>query len=420
MAAVLSVVVVALAACESEPDPTLTPVPPTPTPTAAPTSTATAAPTSTATAVPTLVPTATPAPTPTPTPEPTTALSPDPVVNGGETLSDGDCPTDGSLDSAAAVASCSAAAVKELQSFSFEGVINLLALFPLGEAEGDISEAAMRLSGAMVLPDRISYRIDIGPEEEMASIAGVQIGMEVYVQDPASGLWFKEAPSESDSLEALQLVGMFMTPIDPGISLEGTANLDDGTSVYRLVSSQPALGSEALFLSGTGTSMTVLVGVADFLTREVRISTETADGEARDFIAISYHGYNEASEIEAPANFVELPEISTYVGVPGPPVVVSLTRSDDGDVEVMFNEPVIVEGSVELYVLDTATGGWGLPLLDGSGTDILTFDADAEGRPALVLGESQIAGFTFPDFDSNLVDAEGTRADLNFEVWTYE
>ena len=412
LVAVLSVVVVALAACESEPDPTSTPVPPTPTPTAAPTNTPTA--------VPTPVPTSTPTPTntPTPTPEPTTGLSPDTVVSGGENLAVVDCPTDGSLDNAAAVASCSAAALEDVRSFSFEGVIDLLALFPLGESDG--GEAAMRLSGAMIRPDRLRYRIDIGPEEEMASITGVQIGMDVYIQDPDTGLWFKGAPADSDSLGALQLVGMFLTPIDPGISLEGTANLDDGTSVYRLVSSQPPLGSEALFLSGTGTSMMVLVGTADFLTRQVRISAQTADGEARDFIAISYHGYNEASEIEAPANFVELPEITTDVGVPGPPMVVSLIRNDDGDIEVMFNEPVIVEGSVELYVLDTATGGWGLPLLDGSGTDTLTFDADAEGKPALVLGESQIAGFTFPNFDSNLVDADGTRANLNFDIWTYE
>ena len=412
LAAVLSVVVVALAACESEPDPTSTPVPPTPTPTAAPTNTPTA--------VPTPVPTSTPTPTntPTPTPEPTTGLSPDTVVSGGENLAVVDCPTDGSLDSAAAVASCSAAALEDVRSFSFEGVIDLLALFPLGESDG--GEAAMRLSGAMIRPDRLRYRIDIGPEEEIASITGVQIGMDVYVQDPDSGLWFKGAPADSDSLGALQLVGMFMTPIDPGISLEGTANLDDGTSVYRLVSSQPALGSEALFFSGTGISMMVLVGTADFLTREVRISAETADGETSDFIALSYHGYNEALEIEAPASYMELPDTTTDFGAPGPPMVVSLTRNGEGDVEVMFNEPVFVEGSVELYVLEPSTGGWGLPLLGGSGTNTLTFEADAEGRPALVLGESQIAGFTFPDFDSNLVDAEGTWADLNFEIWTYE
>ena len=62
-------------------------------------------------------------------------------------------------------------------------------------------------------------------------------------------------------------------------------------------------------------------------------------------------------------------------------MVVGLTRNDDGDVEVMFSEPVFAEGDVELYVLDPETGGWGLPLLGGSGSDTLTFDADAEDRP---------------------------------------
>ena len=40
-----------------------------------------------------------------------------------------------------------------------------------------------------------------------------------------------------------------------------------------------------------------------------------------------------------------------------------LRGNDDSDVEVMFSEPVFVEGDVELYVLDPETGGWGLPLL---------------------------------------------------------
>ena len=101
-------------------------------------------------------------------------------------------------------------------------------------------------------------------------------------------------------------------------------------------------------------------------------------------------------------------------------MVVDLTRNDDGDIEVMFSEPVFVEGEVTLYVLDPATGGWELPLLGGSGTDTLTFDADAEGRPSLILGESQIAGISFPDFNSNLVDSEGARVNPNIDLWTYE
>ena len=46
--------------------------------------------------------------------------------------------------------------------------------------------------------------------------------------------------------------------------------------------------------------------------------------------------------------------------------------------------------------------------------------ADAEGRPALVAGESQIAGFSFPDQEARLVDSDGTWVNLNIELWTYE
>ena len=171
---------------------------------------------------------------------------------------------------------------------------------------------------------------------------------------------------------------------------------------------------------GSGSTVTRAVGVADFLTREVRVAAEGLDGETRDFITINYHGYNEGAEIEPHADYLPLPDEAMDPGTPGSPMVMGLTRNDDGDVEVMFSEPVFIEGDIELYVLDPETGGWGLPLLDGSGTDTLTFDADAEDRPSLVLGERQIAGFSFPDSDSNLVDSEGTWVNLNFDFWTYE
>ena len=308
--------------------------------------------------------------------------------------------------------------MEDVRSFSFEGVIDLFALFSLGEGDG--GESAMRLSGSMVLPDRISYTIELGPAEERVSISGVQTGMDTYVQDPDSGQWFKDAPTDADALGAIELAELFLAPVYPGASLEGTTRLEDGTVVYLLVDQESPPGGDAVFLSGAGTSMSALVGVADFLTRQVRISAQTPDGESRDFISISYHGYNKAAAIEAPANFMELPDVTIDPAVPDSPMVLSLTRNSNGDVEVMFNEPVFVEGSVELYVLEPTTGGWGLPLLAGSGTDTLSFDADAVGRPPLVLGESQIAGFSFPDFDSNLVDAEGMSVNLNFDLWTYE
>ena len=71
-------------------------------------------------------------------------------------------------------------------------------------------------------------------------------------------------------------------------------------------------------------------------------------------------------------------------------------------------------------MIDPATGGWGLPLIGGSGTNILVSDGDAEGRLSLIVGESQIAGFTFPMPDSQMADTGDARLDLTFDIWIYE
>ncbi len=400
LAAAIFLATVFLAACGGDPQATSTPEPPPPTSTAQPTATPTAVPTSV------------------PTPNPAASISPDAEVSGQGALSV-ECPLDGTLDSAVAISSCSALAVQQVNSFSFNAEIDLLALFPVEETGGD--QGSIQLSGSMVQPDRLRFQINLGTGAEMTEINGVIVGNDTYVQDPESHLWFKGAPPDDDFLASIQMVGMLMLPTDPAISLNGTIDLDDGSIAYLIVSDQPAQqGSGAGFPLGSGSTVTRVVGVADFLIREVRVAAEGLDGEARDFITISYHGYNETAEIEPPADYLPLPDEAMDTGAPGTPMVVGLTRNDDGDVEVMFSEPVFVEGDVELYVLDPETGGWGLPLLGGSGTDTLTFDADAEDKPSLVLGESQIAGFSFPDSDSNLVDSEGTWVNLNFDFWTYE
>ena len=161
------------------------------------------------------------------------------------------------------------------------------------------------------------------------------------------------------------------------------------------------------------------MGAGDFLTREVRIALDDVDGRAPNLLTVRYHGYNEAQEIEPPARYATVPEESMGSGAPGPPRVAGLAKDEDGDVEVTFSRPVHVQGQVELYVIDPATGGWGLPLLGGSGTAILTFDADAEDRLPLVVGESQIAGFIFPTPDSQMTDGGGARLDLTFDLWIY-
>ena len=399
LVAAIFLATVVLAACGGDPEATATPEPPPLTPTAEPTATPTAVPTSV------------------PTPEPTASISPDAEVSDEGTLSV-ECPPDGTLDSAAAISSCSALAVQQVNSFSFNAAIDLLALFPVEEAGGD--EGFIRLSGSMVQPDRLRFQINLGPDAEMIEISGVIVGSDTYVQDPESRLWFKGTPPDAGFLISLQMVGMLMLPTDQAVSLNGTVDLDDGSMAYLIVSDQPVQGSEAGFPLGSGSTVTRVVGVADFLIREVRVAAEGLDGETRDLITISYNGYNETAKIEPPADYLPLPDEAMDTGAPESPMVVGLTRNDDGDVEVMFSEPVFVEGDVELYVLDPDTGGWGLPLLGGSGTDTLTFNADAEDRPSLVLGESQIAGLSFPDSDSNLVDSEGTWVNLNFDLWTYE
>ena len=258
-------------------------------------------------ATPTVVPTATPTAVPTSvsTPDPAASIRPDAEVSGGGTLSV-ECPTDGTLGSAAAVSSCSALAVQQVKSFSFNAEIALLALFPVEEAGG--GEGSMRLSGSMVQPDRLRFQINLGPDAEMVEISGVIIGSDTYIQDPESRLWFKGTPPDDDLLTSLQLVGMLMLPTNPAVSLNGTIDLDDGSMAYLIVSDQPAQGSGAGFPLGSGGRVTSVVGVADFLIREVKVAAEGLDGETRDFIIISYHGYNEAAEIEPPADYLPLPD----------------------------------------------------------------------------------------------------------------
>ena len=383
-------------------------------PTAEPTMAPTAAPAPTATPMSTPTPAPTPTPMPTPTPAPTATTSAGPAVKTGLSA---DCLPGGALDDAATISSCADQAMQQVKSFSFEGEFNLLALFPV---EGAGSEGLMQLSGAIVLPDSLRFEISFSPEGDTIQMAGVVIGGDTYIRDPESNIWFKGTPPDSDFLSVVQMVGMLQLPRDSGANLNESVNLQDGTKGYVLSYTQAGQqgGMEGLGLPGG--KLVVVVSADDFLTREVRVSLEGVNDKAADLITIRYSGYDEPKEIEPPAQYVTLPDAPTVLGAPGAPTVVGLARNEDGDVEVTFSEPVLVQGQVELYVLDPATGGWGLPLLGGSGTATLTFDADAEGRQALVGGKSRIDGFVFPTADSQMTDAKGARLDLTFDTWTYQ
>jgi hypothetical protein len=396
-----------------------------PAPTAVPTTAPTVAPEPTATAVPTPEPTA--APTATPPPPPTATAVPEPasMVGGGTDLGK-DCLPGGVIDNAATVLSCGMQAIQQVESFSFEGKVDLLALFPIAVDGVGTGEGAIRLNGAFVAPDKLQFTVSMEAEGEKIEINGLTIGQDAYVQDPESGQWFKGVPPDADFLAdvdflaSIQMVSTLQIPNDPNAVLGESVELDDGTKGYAIVSDQTGPGGGMSGFGFPGGNLTWIVGVDDFLTREVRVSVEGPSDEPLDFMSMSYRGYNESFEIEPPAEYLALPEELMQSEPPGAAEVEGLTKNEQGDVEVKFNKPVQVQGTVELYVLEPKTGGWGLPLLSGSGTDTLIFDADAEGRPALVAGESQIAGFAFPNPEAKLTDSDGTGVNLNIELWTYK
>ena len=104
-----------------------------------------------------------------------------------------------------------AQAVQQVESFSFDGEFNLLAIF---SAEGG-EEGSIRISGATALPDRLRFEISLGPQGEMVEIKGVVIGGDTYIQDPDSGQWFKGSPLTLSSLPSFRWSGCFTHPTTP-------------------------------------------------------------------------------------------------------------------------------------------------------------------------------------------------------------
>ena len=264
-----------------------------------------------------------------------------------------DCLPGGMLDDAATVSLCNAQAMQQVKSFSFDGKFNLLAIFPV---EGAGGEGSIQLSGAIVLPDRLSFKVSLNPDGEMVEINAVVIGEDSYFRVPELNQWFKGSPSGgppgSEFLEVVQLVGLLQLPNDAGATLQEPVDLDDGTRGYVLVSDQTGQGSGMEGFGFPGGNLIRVVGADDFLTREIRVAVEGADDEMRDLMTINYHGYNEPQEIEPPAEYITLPDDSMGSGALVAPTIMGFARNEEGDIEVTFSEPVYVQGKVELYVLD--------------------------------------------------------------------
>ena len=101
--------------------------------------------------------------------------------------------------------------MRQVKSFSFDGEFNLLALFPV---EGVGGEGSIRMSGAIVLPDRFRFEISFSLDGEMIETNGVVIGEDSYIRGPESNQWFKGSPPGSDFLSIVQLVGLLHMPND--------------------------------------------------------------------------------------------------------------------------------------------------------------------------------------------------------------
>jgi hypothetical protein len=352
--------------------------------------------------------------------DPTTSIDPGVTVSGGITLAD-DCTVGGTLDDAATVIACNTQAMQQYESFSFDATFNLLAVFPVEGAPEGAGEGLMRLSGGVLLPDKLQYTVSLGPAGQTIDINGVTIGADTYFQDPESMQWVKGTPPDDALLSVTPMVGLLYLATDVPTTLGEMVTLDDGTKAYVLVTEPPAeqsggMGGMDLLSAG---NLTRVVGADDFLTREVRISVVGLGGEAGDVATIRYHGFGEPLSIEPPESYTELPPEAFSSGVQEPATVLGLARNGDGNVEVTFSKPVVVQGEIVLYVLEPSTGGWELPLLSGSGTDTLIFSAAPEGKPALMVGESQIAWIGFGS-DAQLVDENGVRANDLFDTWTYQ
>ena len=244
--------------------------------------------------------------------------------------------------------------MQQVTSFSFSGEIDLVALFS-GEA-AVAADASMRISGTIVLPDRLRFTVALGPAEERIAIHGVTVGHDTYVQDPESGQWFQGTPPDSDVLAALQLVGLLLVPNDPGASLSGPVDLDDGSRAYVLVSDEPGQESGTELPLGSGGRVTRTVGVTDFLTTGVRVTAQGLDGETRDFLTISYQGYDEPFAIEPPAEYLPLPDavLESETLVPGRPESAPPPATDVGlsrDVPVPLGQALLLADGWEVTVL---------------------------------------------------------------------
>ena len=424
----------------AQPAPTSVPVPTvqraipnTPSPAELPSPVSTRAPVQTPTpaVVDTPVPVSRPAATPAPAPEPTS--TPEPVSESSDTSDGGmtadlppECLIDGTLTDADLIISCADEAMKHIRSVEVNVRLDLGALFMGLAPPGAEPIPAIEMKVMRVFPDDFSAVMKV---PESGEISVILIEGAAYVNDPMSDVWIKFTEIPADMSEMLRTADTFQEQFlgtDSGpIEWNDVALSDDGSKYMLSFEPQVSNSGQSLFgPSDIASEVHVALSAETFLYESLALVLLDEEGTGPKVFDIQYSRHNEPITIEVPSDYIEAGSMLPGGGMVGPDPagtsnVVGLARNADGDVELMFSAPVSVSGEVSLYVIDPATGGWELPMLSGSGTDTLTFDAEPEGKPSLIPGESVIPGLIFKSAESEVLDSDGNPVNPIFEAWTY-
>ena len=381
-----------------------------------------------ATPAPNPIPNPTAAPTRTPAPEPTASPAAQDTVDreseGAEVASvselPDECLTNGSLTDSKLIATCSLNAMALLRSVKVEVDFDLGALIRGGTPPGS-EVPSIKMQVERVLPD--DFRVTMtGPAGEAFEF--VFVDGESYINDGTFGEWFKipQTPDETAAmLMSLNMVEQQLSELDNQDILWGETEISEDGSQYVVSYRPPA---EQAGLGAPPMELQMNIDAQTFLQNSVSLRLVDEAGLGLRIAEFKYSDHNSPFTIEAPESFFEpdpslMQPGSEGFGLSEGPSVTSLSKNDDGNVEVTFSEPVNLVGEVGLYVLEPSIGGYSLPYIGGSGTDTLTFSADVPDHPSLIPGESIILGFTFDSPESDLVGENGRRADSTFDEWVY-
>ena len=349
-------------------------------PTAMPSIVPTVAPTATS------VPSATPVPSPTPTPPPVPTIAPapttapeikdaveedadNPEVASSSELPD-ECLTDGSLTDSKLIATCSFAAMSLLKSVRAEVDFDLGALMPGGPPPGS-EVPSIKMQVDRVLPE--DFRVTMtGPGGEAFEF--IFVNGESYINDEASGEWFKipQTPDETAAmLMSLNMVEQQLSELDNQDIVWGETEVSEDGSQYVVSYKPPA---EQAGAGAPPMELQLNVDAQTFLQKSVSLQLVDEEGMGLKIAEFRYSDHDAPFTIEAPESYLEpdpslMQPGSEAFGLSEGPSVTSLSKNDDGNVEVTFSEPVTLVGEVGLYVLEPSIGGYSLPYIGGSGTD---------------------------------------------------